>query len=160
MSKKHQKSKQQDAASVTEASPSASLEANTSVLCHECVSSPLLLNNFQFFQMTSFRFLAVLLYCQNSLWHTHNYLTDSSVFFCWKWWVLPVAEVSQVFFFIFKKQQKKVSVNSFFVCLFFVPWAHTGVTPIKHVVRFNCDLWSQNWNNGSFKCKHGNSPDS
>lgn len=76
MSKKHWKSKRQDAVSGAAASLRASLEPNAAAVCYECVFSPLLLNNFQFSIVTSFRFLAVLLDCQSILWHPQNYLTD------------------------------------------------------------------------------------
>lgn len=64
------------------ASLGASLEPNAAAVWYECVFSPWLLNNFQFFFiMTSFRFLAVLLDCQ--------YISLASTkFFDWLVWQL------------------------------------------------------------------------
>lgn len=64
------------------ASLGASLEPNAAAVWYECVFSPWLLNNFQFFFIvTSFRFLAVLLDCQ-------NISLASTKFFDWLVWQL------------------------------------------------------------------------
>lgn len=64
------------------ASLGASLEPNAAAVWYECIFSPWLLNNFQiFFRMTSLRFLAVLLDCQ-------NISLASTKFFDWLVWQL------------------------------------------------------------------------